>query len=64
MKFIEIVMWALFIFLVLVNGLQYFFSVDIKTTIRNLFSGKPELDIDVTQKDLAIPDAQQPEVFT
>ena len=63
MKFIEIVMWALFIFLVLVNGLQYFFSVDIKTTIRNLFSGKPELDIDVTQKDLAIPDAQQPEVF-
>ena len=37
MKFIEIVMWALFIFLVLVNGLQYFFSVDIKTTIEIYF---------------------------
>ncbi|MEE8479386.1 MAG: hypothetical protein V3S42_05175 [Candidatus Neomarinimicrobiota bacterium] len=46
--FIEIVMWGLFIFLVLINGVQYFFQVDIKTSIRNLFSPVPEVDITVT----------------
>ena len=46
--FIEIVMWGMFIFLVLINGVQYFFQVDIKTSIRNLFSPVPEVDIAVT----------------
>ena len=46
--FIEIVMWGMFIFLVLINGVQYFFQVDIKTSIRNLFSPVPEVDITVT----------------
>ena len=40
-KFIEIMMWGLFIFLILVNGLQYFFSLDIKASIKNLFSSCP-----------------------
>ena len=42
-------MWALFIFLVLVNGLQYFFSIDIKTSIKNIFSPLPEVDIEVDE---------------
>ena len=46
--FIEIVMWGMFIFLVLINGVQYFFNVDIKTSIKNLFSPVPEVDIAVT----------------
>lgn len=46
--FIEIVMWGLFIFLVLINGLQYFFKIDIKTGIRNLFTAVPEIDVTVT----------------
>ena len=49
-KVIEIVMWALFIFLILVNGLQYFFSLDIRATIKNIFSPVPEIDIDVKDK--------------
>lgn len=46
-KIIEIMMWALFIFLVLVNGLQYFFSLDIRATIKNIFAPVPEIDIEV-----------------
>ena len=48
---IEILMWALFIFLILVNGLQYFFSLDIKTTIKNIFAPVPKIDIEVRDKE-------------
>jgi hypothetical protein len=44
---IEIIMWGLIIFLVLINGLQYFFQIDIKTAVRNLFLGTPEVDIQI-----------------
>ena len=46
-KAIEVVMWALFIFLVLINGLQYFFALDIKASIKNLFAPTPEIDIKI-----------------
>jgi hypothetical protein len=59
-KMIEILMWAFFIFLILVNGLQYFFSLDIKTTIKNIFSPVPEVDIRVTdissQQQIPVPE--------
>jgi len=45
--FIEALMWGMFIFLVLINGLQYFFKVDIRAGIRHLFSPVPEVDISV-----------------
>ena len=48
MTFFEIMLWGLFVFLILINGLQYFFQVDIKTSIRNLFTPIPEIDIAVT----------------
>ena len=48
LKFIEILMWGLFIFLIIINGLQYFFNIDIKTGIKNIFSPVPEIDITVT----------------
>ena len=34
MTFFEIMLWGVFVFLILINGLQYFFQVDIKTSIR------------------------------
>ena len=48
--FLEIAMWGLFIFLVLINGVQYFLNVDIKTSIKNLMSPVPEIDISVTTR--------------
>ena len=45
LKAIEIIMWGLIIFLVLINGIQYFFQIDMKTAVKNLFKGTPEVDI-------------------
>ena len=41
-------MWGVFIFLVLINGLQYFFSVDAKVAIKNLFTEKPALGLTIS----------------
>ena len=56
----EIFFWAIFIFLVLINGLQYFFKVDIQAAIRNIFSPTPEIDITLTNKDAeeSVPEIQ------
>ena len=35
---IEALLWGLFIILVLINGLSYFFDVDIITEFKNLFT--------------------------
>jgi len=50
---IEIIMWGLFVFLVLINGVQYFFNLDIKTSIQSLFKPQTELDIQVNSDNLA-----------
>ena len=50
-SFLEIFMWGIFIFLILINGLQYFFSIDAKAAVKNLFTEKPELDITVTSDE-------------
>lgn len=42
---LEILIWAVFIVLILMNGMTYFFNVDITTSIKNLFSRKPEIDV-------------------
>ena len=47
MKFIEIVMWGLIVFLILINGIQYFFKIDVQTAVKILFKGKPEVDIKI-----------------
>ena len=47
-KFLTIIMVTFFIVLVVINGLQYFFGVDIVASINNLFSSQPEIDISVT----------------
>ena len=51
MRFIEIVMWGLVVFLVLINGIQYFFKIDVKTAVKNVFSGKPEVDIQIEPEE-------------
>ena len=48
----EILFWALFVFLVVINGLQYFFDLDIKAAIKNIFSPTPEIDITVTKEEV------------
>ena len=47
---IEIIMWGMFVFLILINGVQYFFGIDVKTNIHKLFSNEPVVDILVDNK--------------
>jgi len=50
MGIMELFFWGLLIFLVLINGLQYFFSLDINTIVKNIFSPTPEVDIVIDHK--------------
>ena len=46
---LETLMWCLFIGLLLINGVRYFYDLDITTSIQNIFSREPEIDINVTK---------------
>ena len=47
MKVLSIILVALFIVLVIINGLNHFFNIDVITTIKNFFSTTPEIDVKV-----------------
>tara|TARA_Y100000591_G_C21699126_1_gene627365 strand:+ start:152 stop:1000 length:849 start_codon:yes stop_codon:yes gene_type:complete len=43
--FLEVIIWGVFIALLLLNGIQYFFDIDVTASIKNYFSAQPEIDI-------------------
>ena len=45
--FIEVILWSVFILLLMLNGIHYFFDMDVTASIRNVFSNEPEVDITV-----------------
>lgn len=49
---IIIIMIGLFIVLAIINGVQYFFGVDIVAKLKNLFSNNPQVDIAVIEPPL------------
>jgi hypothetical protein len=42
---LEILLWAIFIVIILLNGFQYFFNTNITTELSNLFSTSPKIAI-------------------
>ena len=42
-----IILASIFLLLLIINGFTYLFNIDIVTTIKNLFTNKPEIDINV-----------------
>lgn len=48
-RLFEILVWSIFIVLIFVNGMQYLFNVNVNAEVKNLFSDKPEIDIEVNQ---------------
>ena len=46
---LEVLMWGLFVVLVLTNGLQYFFNINLTASVKKLFSAEPEIDLKVTR---------------
>ena len=47
MIILEVILWGVFFALILLNGIQYFFDIDISASIKNFFSEEPEVDIEV-----------------
>lgn len=55
-NFMEYLLWGMMIFLILINGLQYFFEIDIKTAVKNLWT-TPEVDVEI--KGLKVDEPQE-----
>ena len=45
LRFFEVLLWSVFILLVLLNGFQYFFNVNLTTRFVNFFTDQPKLEI-------------------
>ena len=60
---IEIIMWSTFIFLILINGLQYFLDIDVKTSINNIFKESPQVDVKINPEKQFIIDTQEMETI-
>lgn len=52
-KFAEMFIWLVFLLLIFANAFSYFFKINIKTAIQNLFSPEPEIDIVVDQSQIS-----------
>lgn len=46
---LEIILWSIFVFLLLANGLQYFFGIEATASIKNI-DGKPEVGIELSEE--------------
>ena len=44
---LEVLMWGLFVVLILMNGVRYFFNVDIVASAKQLLSDEPQIDLKV-----------------
>lgn len=51
-SFLQTILWSVFLILILLNGMQYFFNVNIISSIQNLFSGTPTIDLKVESTNL------------
>lgn len=61
LKIMEVFLWIIFIFLIIVNGVMYFFNYDIIAEIKGIFTGKPEIDITIDREDIP-KDTTVPEI--
>ena len=52
--FLEVFLWAVFLFLLFINGAVYFFGFDISASLNSL-TDKPEVDINVTKPSSSGP---------
>ena len=56
LRFFEVLLWSVFIMLILLNGFQYFFNVNLTTRFVNFFTDKPQLEITMqVPQDEAVP---------
>jgi hypothetical protein len=54
--FLEILLWSVFVVLLLLNGIYYFFDINVVASIKNLFSRTPEINFEVETGQEQIPE--------
>ena len=60
---LEIILWSMFLFLLLANGLQYFFGIEAKASVKNLLSGDtPEVGIELSDTSKSLLKRTLPEI--
>ena len=47
---LEVILWSVFIILLIINGFQYFFNVNITAGIKDIFTDKPKVDLTIQQQ--------------
>ena len=47
---LEIILWSIFIILLVLNGFQYFFNVNITAAVKDIFTDKPKVDLTIQQE--------------
>ena len=51
---LEIILWSVFVFLLLANGLQYFFGIEATASVKNILDGKPEVGIELSEESKSL----------
>jgi hypothetical protein len=60
---LEVILWSMFLFLLLANGLQYFFGIEAKASVKNLLSDDtPEVGIELSDESKALLKRTLPEI--
>jgi len=62
-RLMTIIIIAVFIILIVINGLQYFFGIDIIAKLKDVFSGNPELDITVDSSRVEASKSDVPKII-
>jgi len=58
---LEIILWSIFVFLLLANGLQYFFGIEATASVKNI-DGKPEVGIELSEESKDLLKKTLPEI--
>lgn len=59
---IELFLWSVFVLLLLLNGMSYLFNVDLTTTIKDVLSKSPQINVTMNNEPTAPPEKKK-EVF-
>lgn len=46
---LEIILWSIFVILLIINGFQYFFNVNVTASIKDIFTDQPKVDVTVQE---------------
>lgn len=63
-SFFEIIIWVFFIVLIIINGIQYFYNINIITSISDILTDKPKVELDIEMpKENELVIKEKKEVF-